>query len=201
MFTKGLEREYYVLPDKEIPKSIYLMTCDTNTIRHEAMLQLFFVLDNWVSDIPYVTNKTENTSKAEASKLSVLEFQHAKYWPETLQQCTILTNLILGLTRRTEAAWKTYVNGRIILNLERIIWCGIGLEVNADEIKYMIMSRDQNAGRSHNIKIDNSSFERVGEFKYLVTNLTIRNSIQEEIKSKLKSQNACYNSVQNRLSS
>jgi hypothetical protein len=35
----------------------------------------------------------------------------------------------------------------------------IGLEVNADKTKYMAMSRDQNAGRSHSIKNDNSSFE------------------------------------------
>jgi len=47
----------------------------------------------------------------------------------------------------------------------------IGLEVNADETKYMVMSRDQNTGRSHNIKNDNSSFERVEEFKYLRKNL------------------------------
>jgi len=33
----------------------------------------------------------------------------------------------------------------------------IGLDVNADKIKYMVMSRDQNAGRSQNIKTDNSS--------------------------------------------
>jgi len=39
----------------------------------------------------------------------------------------------------------------------------VGLEVNADKTKYMVKSRDQNAGRSHNIKIDNSSFEREGE--------------------------------------
>jgi hypothetical protein len=38
---------------------------------------------------------------------------------------------------------------------------GIGLEVNADKTKYMVMSRDQNAGRSHTINIDNKSFERV----------------------------------------
>jgi len=63
------------------------------------------------------------------------------------------------------------------------------------------MSRDQNAGRSHNIKIDNSSFERVKQFKYLGTNFTHKNSIQEEIKSRLKSGNACYNSEQNILSS
>ena len=41
-----------------------------------------------------------------------------------------------------------------------------GLEINADNTKYMVMSRDQNAGRSYNIKIDNSSFERVEKFTY-----------------------------------
>ena len=39
----------------------------------------------------------------------------------------------------------------------------IGLEVNADKTKYMVMSRDQNAGRTHSMKIDNSSFEMVDE--------------------------------------
>jgi len=39
-----------------------------------------------------------------------------------------------------------------------------GLEVNADKTKYMVMSRDQNAGQSHSMKTDNSSFERVEEF-------------------------------------
>jgi len=68
-------------------------------------------------------------------------------------------------------------------------------------IKYMIMSRDQNTGRSHSMKTDNSSYERVEEFKYLGRNLTEQNSIQEEIKSRLKSGNACYHSVQNLLSS
>ena len=76
----------------------------------------------------------------------------------------------------------------------------IGLEVNADKTKYMVMSRDQNAGRIHNLKIDNSSFERVEEFKYLGTTLTNQNSIQEEIKSRLKLGNACFHSVQNLLS-
>jgi len=41
----------------------------------------------------------------------------------------------------------------------------------------------------------------VEEFKYLGTTLTNKNSIQEEIKSRLKSGNACYHSVQNLLSS
>ena len=49
----------------------------------------------------------------------------------------------------------------------------------------------------HSMKIDSSSFERVEEFKYLGTTLTNQNSIQEDIKSRLKSGNACYHSVQN----
>jgi len=63
------------------------------------------------------------------------------------------------------------------------------------------MSSDQNAGGSHNIKIDNSWFESVEHFRYLRTSLTNQNSIQEENKCRLKFQNACYRSVQNLLSS
>jgi RNA:NAD 2'-phosphotransferase (TPT1/KptA family) len=70
----------------------------------------------------------------------------------------------------------------------------IGLEENTDKTKYMVMSRDQNAGRGHSVKIDNSSCERVDEFKYLGTTLTNKNSIQEEMKGRLKSGNACYHS-------
>ena len=51
------------------------------------------------------------------------------------------------------------------------------------------------------IKTDNSSFERVEQFKYLGTTLTNENSIQEEIKSRLKSGKGCYHSVQKILSS
>jgi hypothetical protein len=49
------------------------------------------------------------------------------------------------------------------------------------------------------MKMDNSPFERVEEFKYLGTTLTNQNSIQEEIKSRLKLGNACCHSVQNLL--
>ena len=76
-----------------------------------------------------------------------------------------------------------------------------GLEVNADKTKYMVMSRDQNAGRIRSVRIDNSTFERVEEFKYLGTTLTNQNSIAEENKSRWKSGSACYHSVQNLLSS
>ena len=43
----------------------------------------------------------------------------------------------------------------------------IGLEVCADKTKYMVMSRAQNAGQNHSVRIDNSIFERVEEFKFL----------------------------------
>ena len=53
----------------------------------------------------------------------------------------------------------------------------------------------------HSVRIDNSTFERVEEFKYLGTTLTNQNSIAEEIMSRLRSGNACCHSVQNLLSS
>jgi hypothetical protein len=63
------------------------------------------------------------------------------------------------------------------------------------------MFRDRNARRSHNIKIDNSLFEMVEEFKCLETTLTYEISVQKKIKNRLKSGNACYHFVQNVLSS
>ena len=57
------------------------------------------------------------------------------------------------------------------------------------------MTRDQNAGRRHSLKFDDSSFERVEHFKYLGTTLTNKNSIQEESKRSFMSENACYHSV------
>ena len=76
-----------------------------------------------------------------------------------------------------------------------------GLEIIVDKTMYMVLPRDQNARRSHSMKSDNSSFERVEELKYLGTTLTSQNSIQEEIQSRLKSWIASCHSVQNRLSS
>jgi len=74
-----------------------------------------------------------------------------------------------------------------------------GLEVNADKTKYIVMPRDHNAGQRHSTKIVNSCAERVEELKYLEITLTYQNSIREEIKSRVKSENACYHTVQNLL--
>ena len=65
----------------------------------------------------------------------------------------------------------------------------------------MVMSQDQNAGRTHSVKNDKSSFESLEEFRHLRTTLTNQNTIQEETKWRLKSGNACYHLVQNLLSS
>ena len=54
-----------------------------------------------------------------------------------------------------------------------------GLELNADKTKYMVMSRDQNAGQNHNVKTDNKFFERARDFQYLETIISNPNSIQE----------------------
>jgi hypothetical protein len=79
----------------------------------------------------------------------------------------------------------------------------------------VFISWNQNTGRSHNIKTDNISFERVEQFRYLGTTLTAltaltalttltalmnQNFIPEEIKSRLKSENAFCHLVQNLLS-
>ena len=48
----------------------------------------------------------------------------------------------------------------------------IGLEVNADKTNYMVMSRNQNARRSHNKQTDNRSCEKVEELQCLRIILT-----------------------------
>jgi hypothetical protein len=77
----------------------------------------------------------------------------------------------------------------------------VGPEVNAEKTKYMLMSCHQNARQNHNVKAVNRSFENVAEFKYLGRTLISHNLTQEEIKSRLKSGNAYFHSVQNLLSS
>jgi hypothetical protein len=67
----------------------------------------------------------------------------------------------------------------------------IGLEINVEKTKYMIMSRHSNSGQNQNIRIANESFESVATFKYLGTTLTNQNDIHNEMKSRLNSGNAC----------
>jgi hypothetical protein len=78
---------------------------------------------------------------------------------------------------------------------------GVFLEVNLGKTKCMLISRSQKIGQKHSTKIANRSFEDVAKFRSLGTILTDQNCMHEEIKSRLKSGNACYHSVQSLLSS
>jgi hypothetical protein len=77
----------------------------------------------------------------------------------------------------------------------------IGLEINAEKTKYMIMSRHPNSGQNQNVRIANESFENVAKFKYLETTLTNQSDIHDEMKSGLNSGNASYHLFQNLLTS
>jgi hypothetical protein len=77
----------------------------------------------------------------------------------------------------------------------------IGLEINGENTKYMVMSQNQNAEKNHNIKIDNKSFETVEEFKNFGTTLTNKIPFTKKLRADWKSGNACYHLVQNLLSS
>jgi hypothetical protein len=71
---------------------------------------------------------------------------------------------------------------REIFFFPEVIWVS-GLEINADRTKYMVMARDQNAGRSRCMKIDNSSMESVEEFTYLGTTLTIKILFRQKLRA------------------
>ena len=77
----------------------------------------------------------------------------------------------------------------------------IGLVVNTGKTKHMEMGRHRGIIANAHIKIGSNSYEKVETFKYLGSLLTNQNSIQEEIKCKLKAGNSCYYSVQTLLSS
>jgi hypothetical protein len=77
----------------------------------------------------------------------------------------------------------------------------VGLEVNPEKTKHMLMSRSQKIGQKHSIKVANTSFEDVAKLKNLGKRLTDQNCMHEEINSRLNSGNACYHSVHSLLSS
>jgi hypothetical protein len=92
---------------------------------------------------------------------------------------------------------------RINRNTETLIDASkeVDIEVNIEKTKYMLVSRDQNSGQNRDIEIGNRSFENVSQFKYFGTTVTNENLVQEKIKRRLNSGNACYHSVENLLSS
>jgi hypothetical protein len=88
-------------------------------------------------------------------------------------------------------------------NTQTLIYASkeVGLEVNTEKTKYMLLSRQQSARLNFDINIANRYFENVEQFYGLETTTINQNLIQEEIKRRLNSGNACCQSVQNLLSS
>jgi hypothetical protein len=77
----------------------------------------------------------------------------------------------------------------------------VGLEVNTEKPKYMLLSHHHNAKKNQHIKTANRFSENVAKFKYLRMTVTNQNLIQKEIERRLNSGNTCYHSVQILLSS
>ena len=77
----------------------------------------------------------------------------------------------------------------------------IGLAENTGKTKYMEIGHHRGMIANAHIRIGSNSYEKVKTFKNLGSLLTNQNSIQEEIKCRLKAGNSCYYSVQTILSS
>ncbi|KAJ4426785.1 hypothetical protein ANN_26584 [Periplaneta americana] len=111
-----------------------------------------------------------------------------------LHQLLVYTDDVNMLGENTQTIRE---NTEILLEASK----AIGLEVNPEKTKYMIMSRDQNIVRNGNIKIGDLSFEEVEKCKYLGATVTNINDTREEIKRRINMGNACYYSVEKLLSS
>ena len=85
-------------------------------------------------------------------------------------------NLIGGDIRTIER------NAKVSLNASK----DIGLAVDRGKTKYMEIGHHRGMIANEHIRIDSNSYEIMKSFKYLDSLVTYQNSIQEEIKCKLK---------------
>jgi hypothetical protein len=69
---------------------------------------------------------------------------------------------------------------------------GLGLEANDEKNTYMVMSRDQNAGQTNNIRTGNKIVENMEEFKYLGIILTNQNSVHEGKNNSIRTGNKIF---------
>jgi hypothetical protein len=61
----------------------------------------------------------------------------------------------------------------------------IGVEINVEKTKYMIMSLHLNSGQNENIRTAHELFEKVAKFKHLWMTIRNQNDINDEMKSRL----------------
>ncbi|KAJ4439792.1 hypothetical protein ANN_07920 [Periplaneta americana] len=149
-----------------------------------------------------VDHRTDNSR--DTARALVAEFGTRAAWSATAIATS--STIVIGMgclrlpTHRNmlgENPQTVRENTEILLEASK----AIGLEVNPEKTKYMIMPRDQNIVRNGNIKIGDLSFEQVEKFKYLGATVTNINDIREEIKRRINMGNECYYSVEKLLSS
>jgi hypothetical protein len=70
----------------------------------------------------------------------------------------------------------------------------VGLEVNTEKTKYVLIPHHQNSQQNHNIKMANKTFKNVAKIKYQGISVTNQNLIHKKIKSRWYSGNTCYHS-------
>jgi hypothetical protein len=101
----------------------------------------------------------------------------------------------------TPVKWSKKIRWDLKLNrLHNLLVYADDINVNREKTMYMLTSRRQNEGQNRNMKITNRFIQNVAKFTYLGTTVANGNLIQEEIKSRLNSDKACYHSLQNLLS-
>jgi hypothetical protein len=96
------------------------------------------------------------------------------------------------------------VASRVVLSsieLVSLVSREVGLQLNIEKTKYILLAHYQSTGQNWDIEIANRLFENVSQFRYLGMTVTNQNLIQKEIKRRSNSGNACNHSVQNLLSS
>lgn len=68
--------------------------------------------------------------------------------------------------------------------------CGMGLAVNEDKTKYLVMTR--NVTVKDNLRIEGFTFEQVRDFKYLGVNINGKKNMHKKIRMRLNAANRCY---------
>jgi hypothetical protein len=62
----------------------------------------------------------------------------------------------------------------------------VGLEINVEQTKYVVMSCHPNSGQNQSVMVANESFENVEKFKYLEMIVTNQNHIHDEKQIKFR---------------